>query len=284
MVEPKPHTYAERQVLERLRAMGLDVQSGRRIGGYVPDMIVRLKDGRTVVIEVKGWPPDESHVDRAIAQVQLYQEALRADAGYIVIPGLNQGEPARGVLSLHDLFRLPDLLAALPAPQTSQQMAPQSESHSAVLESAEEQRGVGLSKPGKTIFAVMPFAEKFDDVFLVAMTHAAASIGATCKRVDHEDFSGDIVQEIKSLIQQSIAVIVDLSGARPNVLYELGYAEGLGKPIVNICSSPLAELPFDVRNWNVLAYTTGQTYKLREPLARRLQAVVPKTQKNRSNP
>jgi nucleoside 2-deoxyribosyltransferase len=122
----------------------------------------------------------------------------------------------------------------------------------------------------------MPFAAEFDDVFLVAMTHAAESIGATCKRVDHEDFSGDIVQEIKSLIQQSAAVIVDLTGARPNVLYELGYAEGLGKPIVNICSSPLAALPFDVRNWNVLAYTAGQTYKLREPLARRLQAVVAK--------
>lgn len=126
----------------------------------------------------------------------------------------------------------------------------------------------------------MPFAAEFDDVFLIAMTHAAASIGATCKRVDQEDFSGDIVLEIKSLIQQSTAVIVDLSGARPNVLYELGYAEGLRKPIVNICSSPLAELPFDVRNWNVLAYAAGQTHKLREPLARRLQAVVPKAQKS----
>lgn len=268
MSEPKSHTVAERQVLERLREMGLDVQSGRRIGGYVPDMIVRLKDGRTAVIEVKGWQPDKYHVDRAITQVKLYQEALGADAGYIVMPDLPKGDPVRGVLSLHDLIRLPVLLAALPAPQISPQRS----------EAAEEQRSVGLPKSAQTIFAVMPFAAEFDDVFLVAMTHAAASIGATCKRVDHEDFSGDIVREIKSLIQQSIAVIVDLSGARPNVLYELGYAEGLGKPIVNICSSPLAQLPFDIRNWNVLAYTTGQTYKLREPLARRLRVVIAKAQ------
>jgi hypothetical protein len=281
MSQPIFHSDAERQVFERLRTMGLDVQPGRQIGGYVPDMIVRLKDGRTAVIEVKGWRSDEHHIDRALTQVRLYREALGADAGYIVMPQLDRGMPARGVLSLHDLSRLPELLAALPAPHTSPQPAPPPARPSVVLvEPAEARPEVSLSKPRKTIFAVMPFAAEFDDVFLVAMTHAAESIGATCKRVDREDFSGDIVQEIKSLIQQSAAVIVDLSGARPNVLYELGYAEGLGKPIVNICSSPFSELPFDVRNWNVLAYTRGQTYKLREPLARRLQAVVAKTQQS----
>jgi len=69
-------------------------------------------------------------------------------------------------------------------------------------------------------------------------------------------------------------VIVDLSEAKPNVLYEAGYAHALRKPVVHICSTPLSELPFDVRNWNTIAYRRGQTALLREPLARRLKAVM----------
>lgn len=92
--------------------------------------------------------------------------------------------------------------------------------------------------------------------------------------MDREEFAGDIVEEIKRLIKASKAVIADLSEGKPNVLYEAGFAHALGKPTVHICSTALTELPFDVRNWNTVAYTLGQTTKLREPLARRLKAVI----------
>jgi nucleoside 2-deoxyribosyltransferase len=92
--------------------------------------------------------------------------------------------------------------------------------------------------------------------------------------VDRKEFSGDIVEEIKRLIRGSAAVIVDLSEVKPNVLYEAGYAHALRKPVVHICSTPLSKLPFDVRNWNTIAYRRGQTALLREPLARRLKAVM----------
>ena len=63
------------------------------------------------------------------------------------------------------------------------------------------------------------------------------------------EFAGDIVDEIRRLIEASIAVIIDLSEAKPNVLYEAGYVHALGKPTVHICSTPMSGLPFDVRNW-----------------------------------
>ncbi|MGD0173670.1 MAG: hypothetical protein ABSC61_04430, partial [Anaerolineales bacterium] len=87
-------------------------------------------------------------------------------------------------------------------------------------------------------------------------------------------FSGDIVDEIKRLIASSVAVIVDLSEAKPNVLYEAGFAHALKKPTVHISSTPLSDLPFDIRNWNTLLYQRGQTIKLQDPLARRLRAVL----------
>ncbi len=38
--------------------------------------------------------------------------------------------------------------------------------------------------------------------------------------------------------------------------------------------SPLKELPFDVRNWNTIQYSKGQTFALRELLAKKLSALL----------
>ena len=54
------------------------------------------------------------------------------------------------------------------------------------------------------------------------------------------------VDEIQRLIRQSVGVIADLSEAKPNVLYEAGYAHALNKPCVHICSTSIEKLPFDV--------------------------------------
>jgi nucleoside 2-deoxyribosyltransferase len=110
--------------------------------------------------------------------------------------------------------------------------------------------------------------------YFVAMSFAAEQVGAACKRVDQTEFTGDIVQEIKRLISESVAVIVDLSEGRANVLYETGYAHALEKPTVHICSTDFSQLPFDVRNWNTIKYNRGQTTLLKQPLAERLGKVI----------
>jgi hypothetical protein len=126
----------------------------------------------------------------------------------------------------------------------------------------------------RIVFAAMPFDRKYDDTFFVAMTYAAEKIDAVCRRVDKEEFAGDIVEEIKRLICASIAVIVDLSESRENVLYEAGFAHALRRPTVHICSTDLALLPFDVRNWNTISYKLGGTVALRRSLAKRLASAL----------
>jgi hypothetical protein len=69
---------------------------------------------------------------------------------------------------------------------------------------------------------------------------------------------------------------VDLSESRPNVLYEMGFAHASGKPVVPICSTSIEEIPFDVRNLNILLYVAGQTTSLTPKLANRLRAVLEK--------
>jgi hypothetical protein len=126
----------------------------------------------------------------------------------------------------------------------------------------------------RSIFAAMPFAPKYDDTYMVAMAGAASALNAVCLRTDKYEFEGDVVDELKRQIRSSIAVIADMSDLKPNVLFELGYAHGLKKVIVPISSTPLDDLPFDVRNWNVIAYCIGQTTVLRTTLTERLRKAL----------
>lgn len=124
------------------------------------------------------------------------------------------------------------------------------------------------------IIAAMPFKEEFDDVYFVAMSDAAVSVGATCVRIDKEDFQGDIVQKLKQDIKDSIVMIADISGANPNVLYEVGFSHGIGKPTIHICSTPLKKLPFDVMTWKTISYKKGQTHALKGKLTKELKELL----------
>jgi len=77
----------------------------------------------------------------------------------------------------------------------------------------------------------------------------------------------DAVAETQQQIRRCHAVIADLSTSEPDVLYELGFAEAIGKPSVQICSTPYDDLPFMVRNRDTLLYRPGRTHLLGQQLA-----------------
>lgn len=245
----------EEQVASVLSQAGFDLERKPALRGLQPDFIVRGPKNEVVVVEAKTWGPRGGNTARALEQVKHYRETTAADRVFIVMPELSKSYESKGLVAL------PDLVDAIrnyfEAPQRKPRRKPLSRSRSQDV-----------------IFAAMPFSREYDDTFFVAMSYAARSVGATCQRIDHTDFTGDITEEIRRLIGSSVAVIVDLSESNPNVLYEAGYAHALGKPSVLICSSPLDALPFDVRNWNTLAYVRGQTTKLQRPLANRLKSAL----------
>jgi nucleoside 2-deoxyribosyltransferase len=118
--------------------------------------------------------------------------------------------------------------------------------------------------PKKKVFASMPFAPQYDDTFLVAIEPASLTNAAIAERVDHDSTAGPVVPQIKAMIRAAKVVVADLSDSRPNVLYEVGYAEALRKPVIQICSTPTAALPFNVRNNQTISYAIGQTAKLKK--------------------
>jgi hypothetical protein len=246
---------AEEEVASLLREAGFEFYREPTLGGLRPDFLVKGPSGEHVVVEVKAWDPRGGNTARAMSQSRYLKLRTRADHAVVVLPLLQRNFRESGVVSTNALI---DTLALF-------------------FEHPSSRKGK-VSKPARratpTVFAAMPFDRKYDDTYFVALSYAAEKINAACTRVDRTEFSGDIVEEIKRLIHSSIAVVVDLSESKPNVLYEAGFSHALRKPTVHICSTPLEQLPFDVRNWNTLPYKTGQTSALRDPLAKRLASAL----------
>lgn len=248
----QPEKEIEDIVAERLREAGLKFVTEKAIGGLAPDFIVYAPDGRQFIVETRRWD-FPGLTTEASRQAQFYQEAAKVDGAFVVIPGLKRNLPAKGVVSVDGL--VPAILAELETAKT----------HTHPAETTKVER---------LIFAAMPFAPQYEDVFFVAMSYAAEQVGAVCDRVDRREFQGNVVEEIHRMIRKSVAVIVDLSESKPNVLYEAGYAHALKKPCVHICSTSTEKLPFDVAQWKTTVYQPGQTHKLQKELTQRLKAIL----------
>lgn len=83
------------------------------------------------------------------------------------------------------------------------------------------------------IFVICSYDEAMEPIF-EAITDAARAVGMRAERV--KDVPGDfrITDQMLSMIRRARLVVADLTHERPNVYFELGYARGIGKPIVTI--------------------------------------------------
>jgi hypothetical protein len=250
----------EDRIANLFQELGVTFTRGKPIGGLRPDFVVESPQGKMAVVEVKGWEPTGGNTARALRQAKQYKQATNADLALIVMPKLKRNFFDEGLVNEEGLLALiHDWL---------------SKNWIKIRRIADKPPTKEKAAEENTVFAAMPFDRKYDDTFFVAMRYAAKRVDAVCERVDRTEFSGDIVEEIKRLIRRSIAVIVDLSETKENVLYEAGFAHALDKPTVHICSTDLSRLPFDVRNWNTIPYDLGGTVALQRKLAARLAAVL----------
>jgi hypothetical protein len=92
-----------------------------------------------------------------------------------------------------------------------------------------------------------------------------------CERVTQENARDRILPEILERIERAAFTIVDVTDLRPNVFFELGYAEALGKKVI-VTAKDGTELPFDVKDIPTI-FWSGQT-QLRRDLEKRIQTVV----------
>jgi hypothetical protein len=103
-----------------------------------------------------------------------------------------------------------------------------------------------LVKPSEA-FVIMSFAQRGElkDVYNTFVRVCERSGYRAFKVDEHLDARQRIFPLIVSSIRRSAFVIVDVTDPRPNVYYELGYANALGKDVV-LTAKEGTNLPFDV--------------------------------------
>jgi hypothetical protein len=104
----------------------------------------------------------------------------------------------------------------------------------------------------------MPFRDHFDWVYESIIEPAANAACADLVRIDLEHSVGDIAEKFSSEIAQADFVIAIVTGQRPNVLYEVGFAHALGKKVLFLCQRDTQleteSLPFYLRNHRTIWY------------------------------
>lgn len=111
------------------------------------------------------------------------------------------------------------------------------------------------------VFVAMPIgpANPFDDV-LDAIKETCERCGLTAERVDEAQVNERITDRILESIQKAEYVIVDLTESRPNVFYEAGYAQGIGKLPIYIARQG-THLEFDLKDYPIIFFDSYRDLK-----------------------
>lgn len=104
------------------------------------------------------------------------------------------------------------------------------------------------------VFILTPFLNAEKDTFNI-IKKACNSIGFKATKGDEEYIKGDVFSYILQNILKSRIVIANINGRNPNVFYELGIAQAIGKPTI-LVSENLNEIPFDLQSQNIILYKT----------------------------
>lgn len=122
-------------------------------------------------------------------------------------------------------------------------------------------------------FVIMPFAPEFDDVYVAikgGVIDATSPQACRCFRLDEARPAGRITDRLLQELRTASLCVADLTGNRPNVMWEVGFAMALGCPTIIVTQS-LKDLPFDIRDMQSLEYDRN---RLSATLAQPLQRAV----------
>lgn len=126
-------------------------------------------------------------------------------------------------------------------------------------------------------FVVMPFANPIGGYYETIYQPAIERAKLKPVRADADIYgTGKIIDQIWRGIQSARVLVAELTGRNPNVLYELGLAHALRKPVV-LVSSNKDDVPFDVQHVRVIYYDKDDPFwgqKLIEKVAENILSAL----------
>jgi nucleoside 2-deoxyribosyltransferase len=116
---------------------------------------------------------------------------------------------------------------------------------------------------------IMPFDHGFDDVYAAIKTavgNIPRNTPIRCFRIDEARPAGRITERLLTELRSSSVCIADLTGSKPNVMWEVGYAMALEKPLL-IITQKLSDMPFDLKDMQNIEYDRNHlSHTLGKPL------------------
>lgn len=109
------------------------------------------------------------------------------------------------------------------------------------------------------VFILMPFDEVWSDRIRDLIDRSCATFKTEgfeleLERADEIAKPGRITEQIVEAIRRADLIIADITGNNPNVMFELGFADALNKPII-VLNQRLSATPFDIKDWRAIAYS-----------------------------
>lgn len=103
-------------------------------------------------------------------------------------------------------------------------------------------------------FVLMPFTPELDQIYLsVIKPTMETELGMSCRRADEIRSNRAVMHDIWKAICEARLVVADLTGANPNVFYELGVAHTVGKETL-LLSQRAEKFPFDLYHIRRIQY------------------------------
>ena len=96
------------------------------------------------------------------------------------------------------------------------------------------------------VFVIMPFTKALDKRYSFIKS-VLENVGWSVRRADEIYGTSELIGNVIRSLQEAHVVIADLTGRNPNVLYELGLANGFGKDVLLIASHE-DDIPVDLKH------------------------------------
>jgi len=118
--------------------------------------------------------------------------------------------------------------------------------------------------------SIDPTNAELEDI-LDAIKEGAHRCGIQAERIDEDQTNERITDRILKAIDNAEYIIVDLTNSRPNVFYEAGYAQGIGKTPVYIAKLG-TRLEFDLKDYPIIFFKNMK--QLKDNLESRLRTLA----------
>ena len=135
---------------------------------------------------------------------------------------------------------------------------------------------ISVDKIDNTCFVVMPFSSLYQVEYENVIKPTLHDLNITCVRGDEIYSKQRIMDDIWENLKSCRFVIAELTGKNPNVLYEVGLAHAIGKPVI-ILTRNGDDVPFDLKDLRYLFYDTNDPFwgeNLKKGLAKLIQKIL----------